>query len=413
MDLIQPLWRQKILIITITCAVIAIAVILVLRTTPQYKIYTQLKSGTYRWNKEGTPIPYMKTNDLKNLLSGGIFDTYTEQAGLKDYAPEISVTATRQGDQLTATIFYPDPAKGKKILSGYIKFLNQNDRNNNDSQTSGLQNQRNSLQKLIKEIHGKIVDENLKQQTIALNIEQKKEELKLVDLKGDRLEREIERINADLNMTKKEVKFLDERIKVAMETRIGYEKSRQEIDTNTTRIISLRDKLLQAPPDDSLQLLLLASTLQQNIAYLNTIDQKIETARKEVISYRTTMAGHIKTQEKCRLSIADLQARITSEMPKRKSDIAKEITKLQWRIDKEFPNEIAILQQRIDELNARIKIISLVETIEYPQASIRPVKPNKTKIVALAGVMGGFSAIFCAYIRHFWLTNRERPTNKG
>ncbi len=99
-------------------------------------------------------------------------------------------------------------------------------------------------------------------------------------------------------MTKKEADFLKERIKVADDTRIGYEKSRQEIDTNTTKIISLRDKLLQTPPDDSLQLLLLAGTIQQNIAYLSTIDQKIETARKEVISYRTTLARFTKSQEK-------------------------------------------------------------------------------------------------------------------
>jgi len=140
-DLIRPLWQQKILIAAITFAVIIIAIILVLRATPQYKIYTQLKSGTYRWDKDGSPIPYMKTTDLKNLLSGGIFDTYAEQAGFKDNAPKISIASTRQGDQLTASIFWPDPAAGKKILSGYIKFLNNNDRNNSSSQTSGLQNQ--------------------------------------------------------------------------------------------------------------------------------------------------------------------------------------------------------------------------------------------------------------------------------
>ena len=135
----------------ITFAVITGAVILVLRATPQHKIHTQLKSDTYRWDKDGTPIPYMKTANLKNLLSGGIFDVYTEQAWLKSNAPEINIATTRQGNQLTAAIFWPDPAEGKKILAGYIKFLNKTDRNNS-SQTSGLQNQRNSLKKSIKPI---------------------------------------------------------------------------------------------------------------------------------------------------------------------------------------------------------------------------------------------------------------------
>ena len=36
--------------------------------------------------------------------------------------------------------------------------------------------------------------------------------------------------------------------------------------------------------------------------------------------------------------------------------------------------------------------------------------PNKKKIVALAGVSGGFLAILCAYGYHFWQTNRKRLT---
>ncbi|RLB67098.1 MAG: hypothetical protein DRH03_11430, partial [Deltaproteobacteria bacterium] len=135
-----------------------------------------------------------------------------------------------------------------------------------------------------------------------------------------------------------------------------------EIDENTTRIIALRDKLLQTPPDDSFQLLLLASTIQQNIAYLNTLGQKIEAARKEIISHRTTKAAKIKQQEKYRLAIADLQDKIST--------------------------------------------VSMLEVVTPPQSSIKPEKPKKRKIVALAGIMGLFLAIIIAYLRHFWVSNR-------
>ncbi|MCK5784050.1 MAG: hypothetical protein KAH06_06355 [Desulfobacterales bacterium] len=407
-DLIRPLWQQKIMIVAITFAIIAVAVIMVLRATPQYKIYTQLKPGICRWDKDGTPSPFMKTIDLKNLLASGIFDTYTEQSGFKENAPKISVTSARNGDQLTAAIFWPDPAEGKKILAGYIKFLNKTDRNDSSSHPSGLQNQRSTLQKSIEKTKADIEAVHLEQQTIALTIEQKKEGLKLIDLQKDRLTRKIESINADLNLTKKELNFLNEHIKVTDDTRLGYEKSRQDININTSKIISLRDKLLQTPPSDSLQLLLLASTIQQNIAYLSTIDQKIEAARKTVISYHTKMAGILKSQEKYHLSIVDLQAKIALEIPKQKSDAEKEIIKLQWRIDKKIPNKIALLQRKIDGFNEKIKTITLVETVEHPQSSTKPVKPNKKKIVALAGVMGGFLAIICAYGRNFWLNNRQK-----
>ncbi|HIE07432.1 MAG TPA: hypothetical protein EYP64_05265 [Desulfarculaceae bacterium] len=411
-DLIRPLWQQKILIFVITFVIIAIAVVMVLRATPQYKIFTQLKAGTLRWDKDGTPKPYMTPGDVKNLLSGGLFNTYTSKIGLEDNAPKISIVSNRQGCQLTATIFWPDPVKGKKILSGYIDFLNKTDRNNNAEQNSGLQIQRNILRKSIIGVNEKIAADKLAQQKVELTIKQKEEELKLIDVKSGHLGRKIERINVDIKMMLKQVQFLKEQIKAAEEARNDYEKSRRKIEENTTKIISLRDQLLQAPPDDSLQLLLLASTIQQNIAYLNTISQKIVNTRQEIISHRTAIAELAKKQEKSHLTITDLQIQIDSEIPKLKSDIQKEIINLQWKIDKEITSRITLREQQIGSLNDKIKTISLIEVIEWPQASTKPVKPNKKKIVALAGILGGFLAVICAYIRYFWLNNRDKFGDK-
>ncbi len=411
-DLIRPLWQQKILIFVITFVIIAIAVVMVLRATPQYKIFTQLKSGTYRWDKDGAPLPYMKSSDLKNLLGSGLFNTYTAEIGLEDNAPKISISSTRQGSQLTAAIFWPDPVKGKKILSGYMNFLNQTNRNNNVAQTSGLQTQRKLLRKLIAKANEEIAADKLAQQKVELTIKQKEEELKLIDVASGRLGRKIERINVDIKMMLKQVQFLREQIKAAEETRNDYEKSRREIEENTTKIISLRDQLLQNPPEDTVQLLLLASTIQQNIAYLNTISQKIVNTGKEIISHRTEIAELAKKQEKSHLAIADLQSQIDSEIPKKKSDIQKEIINLRWKIEKEIASKITLLNQEIDSLNDKIRTISLVEVIECPQASTKPVKPNKKKIVALAGIMGGFLAVICAYVRYFWLNNRNKLGDK-
>ncbi len=416
-DLIRPLWQHNVLLLTITAIVVALAIVLILLVTPQYKIYTQLKSGTYLWDKNGAPISYMETADLKTLLDSGIFDTYTAKLGFDHPSsifvqpPSITVTSTHLGNQLIVTTFWPDPVEGKKMLEGYINFLNNRDKNNDSEQTSGLQNQRNSLQISVQTTLGEITINKVKQQTIALDIEQNKEELKLIDMKRDIMKRDIGRINADLKMTKGQMLLLQERIQVTEETRINYNKSRLGIETNTTKIISLRDTLLQTPPNDSLQLLLLANTIQQNIAYLNTIDQKIEATRKEVISCHKELTKLAQKQEENHLSIADLQARIDIEIPKYKSDIEKKITELTWNKDKKIPTKIALLQQKIDELNEKIRTIALVEIIEYPQASLNPVKPNRKKVVAFAGLMGGFIAIICAYGRHFWLINRERLTN--
>ncbi|MEA2108928.1 MAG: Wzz/FepE/Etk N-terminal domain-containing protein, partial [Pseudomonadota bacterium] len=287
LELIRPLWRQKILIAAITFLTIAAAVVLVLQATPSYRIYTQLKPGVCRWDDKGNPIPYLKTTDLKSLLTGGVFNTYASEAGLGDKAPKIEAASSRRGDQLTAYFFWPDRDEGKKVMAGFIDFLNDPDRGANRKELSIPQAQRRSLGKSTKEYSEDIKMVDVQEKKVEMNIDQKKKAFKLFDRQRNSLKREIERVNADFKMVEKEVVFLEEGITVAEETRAGYEKSRREIDENTTRIISLRDKLLQTPPDDSLQPLLLASTIQQNIAYLNILDQKIEAARKEAISLRT------------------------------------------------------------------------------------------------------------------------------
>ena len=409
-DLIKPLWQQKIFIVAITALTIAAAIVLVFCATPQYKIYTQLKPGAYRWNDEGNPIPYIRSSDLKDLITGGIFDTYMAKTGYDDNTPKINVSSNQKGRQLTAYLFWPDQAEGKKIMAGFIDFLNNPDRNTNLKKPSGLQIQHLSLKKSINTLQEKIKATTLKKQKINLNIDQKKEELKLVDLQKDRLERNIERINVDFKMTEKQIKFLTERISLAEECRNNHEKSRLKIDENTARIISLRDKLMRTPPDDNLQLLLMASTVQQNIAYLNTIGQEIETTRKEVISHHTAKADLKKEQEKYHLAITELHDKINLEIPKRESDIKKTITKMQWDIEKELPGQIALMKQQIDYLYRKIDSISIIEVVNYPQASIKPLKPNKKKTVALAGVMGFFMAIIFAYCRYFWLANRDKLT---
>ena len=356
-ELIKPLWQQKILIAIITTLTITTAIVMVLMATPKYKIYTMVKPGIYRWDSNNNPIPYLKPSDLKNLLTGGIFDTYmTTNTEFENIAPKIEVKTDRKGDQLIAYFFWPNPTDGKKIMAGFIDFLNNPNRNTNQNKLSDLQIQRPSLDKSTIQPQKDVK---------VANIEQPRKELKPVDRQKNRLKREIERINSDSKMTGKEIRFTKDRIAVVEKSLTGYEKSRLEINENTTKIISLRDKLLQTPPDDSLKFLLLANTIQQNIAYLNTIEQKVEATRKEVISLHTAKAMLIKKQEQYHLKIADLQSKINT--------------------------------------------LSIIEAVEDPQASTKPEKPKKRKIVVLAGIMGLFLATIIAYIRHFIKTAKLKP----
>jgi len=411
-ELVKPLWQQKILIAGITLLTIVIAVVLIFRVTPQYIISTQLKPGTFRWDSKNNPISYLQPSDLQSILTGGSFSDYIAKSGFAGKEPALTATTSknRKGNQITAYFFWPDREEGKKLLSGFVDFLNNPNNVSNKKKLSGLQIQRLSLGKSIKTTQEMIKARETEKQKVKLNIEQKKEKLKLVNLQVNKLNREIDRISADLALAKKEAEFLDEKNTVTEETKPGYEKSRQEIDENTTKIIALRDKLLSSPPDDSLQLLLLASIIQQNISYLNTIEQKIANARKEIIANHKAKEQLLRKQENCRLKIADLQDKIVLEIPNKKADIQKSITILQMAINQEIPSKIFLLNQKIDEIRDKINTISLIEIVKAPRASLKPEKPKKRKIIVLAGIVGLFLAIVIAYIRHFIRTAAFKPS---
>ena len=109
----------------------------------------------------------------------------------------------------------------------------------------------------------------------------------------------------------------------------------------------------------------------------------------------------IRKQENFHLKIADLQDQIALEIPKEKSDIQKAISNLKLTINQEIPSTNFLLNHQIDKIKDKINSIALIEIIKSPGVSIRPVKPKKRKIVALAGIMGLFLATIIAYIRHF------------
>ena len=348
-ELFKPLWQQKILIAGITFLTIVIAVVLVLQATPQYKISAQLKPGIYRWDSKNNPIPYLQSSDLQSILTGGSFLDYIAKSGFAGKKPALIATASknRRSNQVTAYFFWPDRQEGKQLLSGFIDSINYPKNIINKKKLPDLHTQPPSTGKSIKATHKKVKTQQTKKQ----------KEFKLVDFQVNKLKREIALVSADLTLAKKEAALLDEKISVTAETQTGYEKSRREIDENTKKIISLRDKLLASPPDDNLQLLLLASTIQQNISYLNMIEQKIADARQEIIANRKDKGELLRKQENYRLQIADLKDKINN--------------------------------------------ISLINVVKSPRASFRPLKPKKKKIVALAGIVGLFMAIIIAYFRHF------------
>jgi hypothetical protein len=91
-------------------------------------------------------------------------------------------------------------------------------------------------------------------------------------------------------------------------------------------------------------------------------------------------------------------------------NIKIKIKDLEVKRDDELPMDEAKLQKGLSTLKARLSVILPVDVFQTPFSSTKPVKPAKIKIVAIAVTLSCFMAVLAAFLREFWVKNRERVT---
>lgn len=142
---------------------------------------------------------------------------------------------------------------------------------------------------------------------------------------------------------------------------------------------------------DKFALLMYSNIIQQNITYITGLEQKVANMEKELNSYQ------VKEAEK------------SDEI--RSAQI--EIKYLQIKREQELSMKEANLQKKILTIKAKLDALVPVEVVQSPFSSLKPVKPAKTKIVAVAFALGCFMAVVMAFLREFWTKNRERVSDES
>ena len=89
-------------------------------------------------------------------------------------------------------------------------------------------------------------------------------------------------------------------------------------------------------------------------------------------------------------------------------NIQIKIKDLEVKRDDELPMDEAKLQQELSTLKTKLSVIMSVEVVQPPFSSTKPAKPAKIKIVAIAISLSCFMAVLAAFLREFWVKNRER-----
>ena len=132
-----------------------------------------------------------------------------------------------------------------------------------------------------------------------------------------------------------------------------------EIDavlSNSEKLLAKRESLVKG--SDELAALLYTATVQQNISYTITLQDKIS------------------------------QLKIDKEM------LVTDIKNLQ--------SEINNLKLNLEEINIIKKHISNIELVQHPQRSLYPVSPKKKQNVAIAGMLSLMLGVFLAFFMEFW-----------
>jgi len=149
-----------------------------------------------------------------------------------------------------------------------------------------------------------------------------------------------------------------------------------DVKDNTKKIIYQRDMLLKDKnTDKDISLLLYFSTIQQNVAYYDTLSSKVYAFGE--------------TKKKIKTKINTLNENIDN------SKIVIESFKL--RKTRGLKDEIDNINVRKKTLNLQKRLISNINVIQNPEVLPRPVKPKKKQIILLSVVVGLFFMIFLAF----------------
>ncbi len=364
-DLTEPLlvlWRQKLFCVSILIGCVLMAVLYILITTPLYRISCQIRPGITSFDNRGRPVRSLRPEDLRAYF------TKTENwisylpASRGKSLPGVVIKTNRGSDVVGVSFYWPDPAMGKTILEQVIKgaikgFYGEDGR--------GFRYYKKNLEQLLSNTVQEIERLKIKQKRLTDQIARAKSALAV-------LKAELDSIKKNRNLTEQSLKEL--------------EKQLDDFSKNTRELFNYRRKAVDPRSQNTLSLLIYLNTVQQNIAYLNNLQRRIEDLRKELNRYNS---GFVKKQ-------ADVDNTLIS------------IGDLKIIRDNEIIMKQKSLEGKVDTLKSQIAMLSPLEVISPPTSSSKPAKPRKKLILLLGVAFGVMLAIFLGFVRDFLTRNKEK-----
>ena len=445
-DLVAVLWRQRWFMLVVFGLCLAAAVLYCAIAPAKHEIIAQIAPGITGFNDRDQPVYAFSAKDIQSWFEHESYqDQLLQILDEKEDLPEIKVQTNREAKVSTVSFLWPDPAQGKELMRSVVEFLSTS---GTESLKADINISKEILNREIFKLNNereqilierdRLADEMLKitkkseveKRALEQDIHASEKDLELIEIEKAKIENEsakqkskIKVLNVEIDTIKKNQKDTNNLI-----SQIG--KQIDKINKDTNELMELRQEMISGE-SDKFALLMYSNIVQQNIGYVTTLQQRLSDLDEELNRYTVQQALKNKEIQDLMLEIQELETKKDEELAINKAKLEKNLLTLNAELvqkiedtkiateelkvkknkELDFKNGQTIKDSRAIE--AKIASLAPVEIIQPPFNSHKPVEPKKIKIVAIALVFGGFSAVIFAFMREFWQRNREKVTRPG
>jgi len=378
MDYLSLIWRRKWLIVIPTFLLALIVGIYSFLMTPQWEVDTIIQPSKFFVQKgEGgfEEIIVVDPRQIAGQINQKSYDRLiSAELNIEPQSfPTLKAENLRSTNLIKVTVREENIERGKAILISLFNHL-----------------KRELDQKIDVEMKGVETEIELKKYDIGeseINIKNIENQIasKTFDIQSNQIEKE--RMKTGIETDQNKLKISEERIQNIMEEMKSVKTRIDEIDQQLRKALA-QDK--QA--SDAVSLLLYSNEVQQNLRYLNTLDERLSLEKI--------------TQENLRLSMLDKQEQIRQ--------IDTQISQIRTQIETDrneiarIKNTIAVLETEIRLLGDKKARIDYAQLIKEPTSSLYPVSPRKKVNVVIAGVIGLFMFTILAFFLEYIKKNKTK-----
>lgn len=192
------------------------------------------------------------------------------------------------------------------------------------------------------------------------------------EMQKEKKENELANLNGAISNVKAQMKADELKIKDLSRSETEIEGEIESIGKNTQLLISERNKFLsnKKHDDNILSALLYTNTIQESIAYLNTLRITTNEIKSEI--------------NQARLAIEQAENKII-----------------------DLDGQKKLISEQIADIDFKKNIIQNIQILQHPKSSLDPIKPKKKLNVLLAGVIGLFLTVFLAFFIEYISKHKE------